>query len=218
MIMKRDSVTSIGIGKPEKPSDTSRRRRPADDAGLWRAARVVASMTALLTAGCGGHRTTVTLPSEPESAPLSSPSISTTPSRQTADDTVASAYKAFLAAANRAITAPPQQARSILQDYATGDFLEFQIRQVAVHQQAHEEPWGKSIVHITQLRIDGSTATIHDCQDDSMAGLADRRTHLLIDKSRGRANQNLIATMMRGDDGKWRVTGLRLHQSVCRVP
>lgn len=219
--MKRDSISPPGI-IPAKKIPGSFRARPVKSRvrpyRLGMTAATVSTTAVLVIAGCGGHQAAVPLPSDSPPARPSSPSVSAAASAQTTDTSVVSAYKGFLDAANRAISAPPEQTRQILQDYAAGDFLEFQIRQVAVHQRAHEEPWGKAIVHITQVTTDGSTAVLHDCQDDSAAGLADQRTHLLINKSRGRANQHLVADMTKGGDGKWRVSGLRLHRSACHVP
>lgn len=189
-----------------------------DTGGLRLKFGAVATMTTVAVTACSGHNARVTFPSTPPSAARSSgsPRASTTAPRRTRDVVIA-AYTEFLSAANRAIIAPPSQARTILQTYATGDFLEFQIRQVAVHQAAHEEPRGKAIVHVTRVKVDSPAATIHDCQDDSGAGLADRRTHRLIGRSRGTTNQSLIANMTIGGDGKWRVSGLRLLRSACHV-
>jgi hypothetical protein len=182
------------------------------------AKRVTVSSAALaltLVGGaCDGHDPKVTLPSTtPPTAPSSGPASPLPPK-----DAAVAAYSGFLEAARRAIAAPHDQARPILQDYAMGGFLDFQVRQVAVHQAAHEEPWGKAIVHVTSVDIKKRSATIHDCQDDSNAGLADQRTHQLIPRSRGTANKNLIATMKLGSDSRWRVAGLKLYRTACHVP
>lgn len=171
----------------------------------------------LISGGCGRHDTPAALPSTTRPWGPSGPtSVPSSPSATTAEDQVAAAYRAFLDAANKAITAPRGQAHTILMNYATGGFLDFQVRQAGVHQSAHEEPWGRAVVHITGVEISGSDATLHDCQDDANAGLAHQRTRQLIPGSRGIANQNLVANMTRGSDGRWRVAGLRLLQSACR--
>jgi hypothetical protein len=167
----------------------------------------------LVGGACDGHAPKVTLPSStPPTAPSSGLASPLPPK-----DAAIAAYTGFLEAAKRAILAPRDQARPILQDYAMGTFLDFQVRQVAVHQAAHEEPWGKAIVHVTSVDIRKRSATIHDCQDDSNAGLAEQRTHQLIPQSRGTANKNLIATMKVGSDSRWRVTGLKLYRTACHV-
>jgi hypothetical protein len=181
------------------------------------AKRVTASSAALALAlvggACAGHDPTVTLPSTtPPRAPSSGPASPLPPK-----DAAVAAYTGFLEADRRAIAAPHDQVRPILQDYAMGGFLDFQVRQVAVHQAAHEEPWGKAIVHVTGVEIKKRSATIHDCQDDSNAGLADQRTHQLIPQSRGTADKNLIATMELGSDSRWRVADLKLYRTACHV-
>ena len=99
-----------------------------------------------------------------------------------------------------------------------GAFLDFQVRQVATHQAAREEPWGKAVIHVTRVDMAKRSATIRDCQDDSNVGLADQRTHKLIPQSRGTADKNLVANMKLGSDSRWRVSGLKLYQTACHVP
>lgn len=173
---------------------------------------------AVITGGCGSSQPApVALPSTTQPwGPSGQATAMASPSAMTAKGQVVAAYRAFLDAANKAIAAPPEQTRTILMNYATGDFLDFQVRQVGVHQSAHEEPWGRAVVHVTRVEISGNDATVHDCQDDANAGLADQRTHQLIPQSRGTTNQNLVANMTRGSDGRWRVAGLRLLQGACR--
>lgn len=188
----------------------SRRLRPLVPVG--------SAMILLLAAGCGNHRPNVAFPAPTTSSasstkPPISPSASSPP---TAKEAVIATYTAFLDAANRAISAPHDQAYQILKKYASGDFLDFQARQIGVHQAAHEEPWGKVIVHITSVDMAGRAATVHDCQDDSNAGLADQRTHQLIPRSRGTANQNVVADMALRGDGQWRVVGLKLYRASCQ--
>lgn len=228
-------VTSTNVQRLPKPALTVRRwrqrlncwkdngpmPRKAHHSGsttLPMAKRVTASSAALaltLAGGaCDGHDPKVTLPSTtPPTAPSSGPTSPLPPK-----DAAVAAYTGFLDADRRAVVAPRDQVRSILQNYATGGFLDFQVRQVAVHQAAHEEPWGKAIVHVTGVDIKKRSATVHDCQDDSNAGLANQRTHQLIPQSRGTANKNLIATMKLGSDSRWRVAGLKLYRTACHVP
>ncbi|GLY86025.1 hypothetical protein [Actinoallomurus iriomotensis] len=175
------------------------------------ATMIAFSLTAV---GCdSGSSPKVALPSTaPPAAPSSGAASPTSPT-----DSVVAAYQALFAAADKAIVSPPEQARAILQAYVAGDYLDWEIRQVMNHQAEHQEPWGKVVVHITKVDLKANTAKIHDCQDASRAGLADSRTHVLIPKTRGTANRNLIANMTRGSDGRWRVTGLRQYDSPCHV-
>jgi hypothetical protein len=184
-----------------------------------RCAKVISSALALLlcSGACGGHEKKVTLPStRPPSGPATNvPSNS--PSLQTTKNAVIAAYTAFFPAVNQALEAQPEQAREILKDYAVGDYLEFEIRQVMDHQARHLEPWGKTIVHITNVELEDATAKVHDCQDASNAGLADKDTHQLIPQSRGTAHRNLIASMKLGKDGRWRLTDLKQYRTMCHA-
>lgn len=174
----------------------------------------IAVVSGLVLAGaCGGHEPRVNL--QGTASPGAAVSPSSTPSAQQA---AMAAYTGFLDAAKRAMLAPPGQARSILGDYVTGAYLDWEVRQVMEHHDAHQVPWGNAVVHVTGVDLRPRAAKVHDCQDASNAGLADARTHELIPSTRGTANRNLIADMTLGGDGRWRVAGLKERQGACQVP
>jgi hypothetical protein len=221
---ERQSRTGLTVRRwrqrPNCWKDNGHMQRKAHHSGstaVTSTKRVSASSAALVLilvgGACGGHDPKVTLPSTTPLAPPSSGSAS--PAAPT--DAVIAAYTALFPAADKAILTAPEQARSILQIYVAGDYLDWEIRQVMSHQSEHQEPWGKVVVHVTKVDLKANTAKVHDCQDASNAGLADTRTHALIPKTRGTANRNLIANMTRGSDGRWRVTGLRQYDSPCHV-
>lgn len=181
--------------------------------------RVLAAM--LISTGCSGHSSGVTLPSSPPltvpsrgSLP-SSPSVS--PSPPTPRDAVVAAYTGFFPAVDQALRAPAEQIRAILGPYVAGDFLDFQVRQLVNQQAQHLEPWGRVIVHVTKVDIGQDQATVHDCQDASNAGLANAQTHELIPASRGTAHRNLTARLTLGGDGRWRLSDLRQFKAACRA-
>lgn len=190
---------------------------PAGTAGRRSAARrrraagvAVVLATGTLIVGCGGHDEKVAFPSSTPPSASASSSAAPTPK-----EAVVAAYSAFFPAVNNALQAPPERARELLQAYATGNYLDFEIRQVIDHQARHLEPWGKVVVHITKVDLTGDTAKVHDCQDASNAGLADTRTHQLVPASRGTAHRNLIADMTLGGDGRWRLSNLKQYNATC---
>lgn len=128
---------------------------------------------------------------------------------------VIEAYRGFFPGVGRALQAPSDRVRGILTDLASGSYLDFEIRQVVDHQARELEPWGQPVIHITAVELRPVTATVHDCQDASHAGLADRRTHLLVPQSRGNAHRNLIAYLTLGGDQRWRLTDLVQHRAAC---
>lgn len=166
----------------------------------------------LASTGCGKSRPGIT--SSPalsdkekavrERAPVSSESA------------VVAAYNGFFSGVDRALQAPPDQVREVLADFTAGSYLDFEIRQVVDHQAQGLEPWGRPIVHVTAVELGPATATVHDCQDASHAGLADARTHRLVPQSRGDAHRNLVAYLSLGKDHRWRLTDLIQHPAACR--
>ena len=172
-----------------------------------------------LAAGCGGHDSKVVLPPASSASPSTvTTTPSPSPSPATTKDAVVTAYKGTFLAVNQALQAPAERIRSILSGYVTGDFLDFQVRQLVDQQARHLEPWGNVVVHVTKVDVRGDKATVRDCQDASHAGLADARTHQLIAGSRGSAHRNLRAELTRGGDGRWRVSDLRQFKATCQVP
>ncbi|GAB3971284.1 hypothetical protein GCM10029978_046180 [Actinoallomurus acanthiterrae] len=104
-----------------------------------------------------------------------------------------------------------------MRDYVTGEYLDWEIRQLMIHQSQHEEPWGKPVLHVTRVDLTATSAKIHDCQDASNAGLANAKNHQLIPRTRGTASRNLIADMTLGGDGQWRVSGLKQYPAACHA-
>jgi hypothetical protein len=131
---------------------------------------------------------------------------------------VVEAYSAFFVVVGQALQAPPEQARPILATRTAGDYLDFEMRQVIDHQARGLEQWGRPVVHITAVELGTVTATVHDCQDASHAGLADTQTHQLVQQSRGDAHRNLVAYLRLGGDQRWRLTDLLQHGTPCHRP
>jgi hypothetical protein len=164
---------------------------------------------ALFTWGCGGGDSRVRLPSTATARPAP-PTWSSS-----AEQAVRSAYASFWDASDRALTASPEQVRLILRDYSTGGYLDFQVRQIVLQQGEHKGPWGKVVLHIRAVEVTGAKATVRDCQDASDAGLADTRTNELIPGTRGAKHRNLAAQLVRGGDGRWRLSDLKQFPRSC---
>lgn len=190
-----------------------RPRRSRRDRKARRRTGIVAGclIAVLITSGCGDQpahnssRRTVANPhpGEPTSARSQSAAIA--------------AYRSFFPAVDRAMRSSPEQARAILRDFAMGGYLDFEIRQIVDHQARGLEPWGHAVAHVTRVDLSSTTATVHDCQDASQAGLADRRTHRLVPQSRGSTHRQLVAYLTLGRDGRWRLTDLIQQHTTCRA-
>jgi hypothetical protein len=169
--------------------------------------------------GCGHDHSKVALPpASPRSGlPTARAYSSASASAATPRDAAVAAYTAFFRASDEALTAPPERIRPILGDFTTGWYLDSIIRQTVDEQAQHLEPWGHVIVHLTQVALQQGTATIHDCQDASNAGLASTQTHQLIPETRGTAHRNLTAKLTLGGDGRWRISELRQFKAMCHA-
>lgn len=169
-----------------------------------------------IVAGCGNGSKppNVTLPSS--SSPASAPATSASPSPASPEDAATAAYTAFWPTSQKALEGPPEQIRTTLAQYSTGAYLNFQVRNAVEAQENHHGPWGEGpVVHVTKVQVKGGKATLWDCQDAHDAALADTRTHQIIPGTRGTKNFGLIAELLRGGDGQWRVSSVKRHQASC---
>jgi hypothetical protein len=164
---------------------------------------------AVTATACGGG-STVRLP--PKTSPFTASASAQSSSPEQA---VRSAYTGFWEVSDQALGAAPEQVRPLLRDYSAGGYLDFQVRQILLQQDEYKGPWGKVILHLRSVRVAGSKATVADCQDASHAGLSDTRTHALIPGTRGPQHRKLTAQLLRGGDGRWRVSDLKQFPQSC---
>jgi hypothetical protein len=73
--------------------------------------------------------------------------------------------------------------------------------------------YGSVTSRVSSVDITGSRATLRDCQDASKAGQADAATGK--PKTVGVARSPIQATLERGTDGAWRVTGVSYPGGSC---
>lgn len=73
--------------------------------------------------------------------------------------------------------------------------------------------YGAVTAHVSHIDITGDQATVQDCQDASHAGQADVATGK--PKTVGVPRSPVSATLMRGADGQWRVTGVSYPGGTC---
>jgi hypothetical protein len=201
------TVPAIGeqpqVGAPRSRRDHKTHRRTGIVAGCL--------IATLITPGCGGQ------PAQNSSRRAVGNPRSGEPTSARSQNAAIAAYRGFFPAVDRALRSSPEQARAILQDFAVGGYLDFEIRQIVDHQARGLEPWGRTVVHVTRVDLSSATATVHDCQDASQAGLADRRTHRLVPQSRGNTHRHLVAYLTLGRDSRWRLTDLIQQHTTCRA-
>jgi hypothetical protein len=183
--------------------------------GNWRqlrcAAHSVALGTALLaTAACQGSQANslnqARPPAQTESPRGSVPSATeastaAVPSEETA---ILAQYRKFFALQTPLIEAPAAQRPSIFADVAVDPAYTSILESIAQVDEAGETFYGELELNPVVLSVDDATAEIRDCQDASMRGRMKRVSGAKV--TVGRAGDELLATMLRGEDGVWRVS------------
>lgn len=73
--------------------------------------------------------------------------------------------------------------------------------------------YGSMMPRVSRVDVSGDQATVQDCQDSSHGGQADAATGK--PKTVGVPRSPVTATLMRGADGRWRVTGVSYPEGTC---
>jgi hypothetical protein len=142
------------------------------------------------------------------SAGPSAPPVTPAAASGSAEAAVIAAYTRYFPVLTAAEAAGGSRAEAMLAPYAAQPYLSHVLSQMAVYGAQHEVSVGYLVPHIMQVTVKGAQATVRDCQDASHAALADSRTGHVITGTRGSARTYLIATLARGNDGRWRLTSL----------
>ncbi len=119
---------------------------------------------------------------------------------------VIAAYTAFFPALTAAEPQSPVRAAAMLAPHAGMPYLEHVLAQMAWFRARGEVAWGYVVPHVTGVRISGGQAIVRDCQDASNAWLVSAATGQVIPGTAGSARTFLIAVLVRGSDGRWRLT------------
>lgn len=160
----------------------------------------VALLLALLAGACGDGRKDVTLPTTSPSKPQAA-----SPSPTSAEDAIRQSYTQYWAALPRAEHADSEsQRRELLADYATDPQLGTALRGIDDLHGKDLTSTGYVVVHIRRVQLSSGTATVWDCQDATQALIRKRSTGKAV--SRGVSHDYLRATLVRGSDGRWRIS------------
>lgn len=171
------------------------------------------ALVSLIAAGCGGASAPTALPSRVR-VPSVSPSASGTTTEAAAQQVIA-AYTAFNQLDGTAERAAQGQARAMLAPYVAEPYLGHLLTEMATYRARNETASGYVVPHVTQVTVNNGGALVRDCQDDSHAALADSRTGTVLPDTTGSAQTNLVATLTRGSDGRWRLTALQQLDTSC---
>lgn len=177
-----------------------------------RRALILGLGTAVAFAAAGCAQAGKTTASKPKVTP--SPSSSPTSSR-IEERAVISAYTDYWPTSVRAATLPEGRARELLTPFLTPDYVAKEISGAAEWKRKGLAPWGRVVVHVTELEISGQEARLTDCQDASAAGIADADSGRLIPGTIGGRRVHIRAVLQRGTDGRWRISEKRLLDTPC---
>lgn len=159
---------------------------------------VVVAAVALVSAPFG-HEQVLTARSDPLNAVTAAPSPA-------AAAQVVTAYTAFFPALTAAEPQSQARAAAILARYATQPYLGHVLTQMAWYRAHDEVAWGYLLPHVISVQITGSQAIVRDCQNASNAWLVNTVTGEVIPGTVGYARTYLVAVLVRGRDGRWRLT------------
>lgn len=164
-------------------------------------AAVVAAGAAL--AACS-HDSGVHVQALPTAAPTVVVSSSSTPFPEASQ--ILAQYRGFFAVLTPASKAKPAVRLAMLTRFATEPSLTRTLGGFAAASAAGEVLYGEDIVRPELTRVDGSMATLRDCQDTSGHGRLKVATGKKV--TVGLKNDLAIVTMKRGPDAVWRVSTL----------
>jgi hypothetical protein len=184
----------------------------------FRRLTAVVSACATLTLATAGCRGTTPRTGPPTGGGATAVSPASPPDRATAPavDTraaVEAAYRQFWSVSWDVDKQPASQWRMVLAMVSVDPMLTRLVAGTKAHQQAGIRLYGQVRPRPTVRGIAGNRATVSDCQDASHAGQADARTGK--PKTVGVARSPVEATMLRGADGRWRVSDVRYTGGSC---
>lgn len=156
----------------------------------------IAGITLVLS-GCNSGEEAVALPSSTESA-VSPP----TPTSE--NEAVKRAYTSFIAMLDRADSLPADTRKQQLSALMVEPQLSRVLKRTEELRSKNLTSYGKVVVHVTSVEVNGNDATLRDCQDSSKAGILNKSTQKKV--NRGVEKGSTKAYMVKGADRRWRVS------------
>ncbi|HYT10396.1 MAG TPA: hypothetical protein VEL73_07015 [Mycobacteriales bacterium] len=171
---------------------------------------VAAVAGAVLLGGC-----------EASQAPPPAPSLSSSPAatvrgherRAAGRDEVQDAYLRFWSVSWRLDERPPPAWQPVLSSVAVDPVLTRLLLTAERHRQHGIVRYGTVAARVGSVTVQGRRAVVTDCQDASRAGQADRRTGAR--RIVGVARAPVVAVLLRGADGRWRVSDVDYKGDQC---
>lgn len=166
-----------------------------------------------LLAACAGAAAQVHLPAKVAATTSAPPApLPLTPRQQ-----VASAFTGYTVAMTAAFDSrSPAQVRQLLSPYLDGATISNAIQAFSRAWNLKEISYGHAVQHIIGIKIQGSTAWVHDCDDTSNSGLAYAGTGQVVPGTLGSPDDNLV-TRLNLVSGHWQVGVQTIEDVPCKA-
>lgn len=177
----------------------------------------LAGCLCLLAAGCADDPEPVSLPPLSPSATTSAtaPPVPTTTAAEAEEErAVRAVYVAAASAYHRAQTMSAHRQRTYLAQWEVDPLLSQDLAQLTKARKEHYTLAGRPVLHIVDVTVDGTTATVEDCVDHSAEYWKDSRTGRAITGSRQADGVWAFTTLTRTADG-WRASEVAAKKERC---
>jgi len=177
-------------------------------------ALVVTACLAPLLAACAGAAAQVRLPAKTEATAAAAPAA---PQRLTPRQEVIAAFTGYTTAMAAAFDSrSPAEVRQLLSPYLNAATIANAVHAFSQAWQQNEVSFGQPEQHIIGVRIEGTAAWVHDCDNTSKSGLQYAGTGQIVPGSLGTVDDNLM-TRLDLVDGHW-VIGVQTVEEVPCTP
>jgi hypothetical protein len=174
---------------------------------------LLAACLAPSLAACAGAAAQVNLPAKAAATRSAPPA----PRPQTPRQQVVAAFTGYTAAMAAAFDSrSPGQVRQLLQPYLDRATISNAIQAFSRAWGQNEVSYGHAVLHIIGVRIKGSSAWVHDCDDTSRAGLAYAGSGQVVPGTLGSPDDNLV-TRLDLIGGHWHI-GVQTVEDVPCTP
>jgi hypothetical protein len=176
----------------------------------WQA--VIAAACVLPLAACAGAAAKVHLPAR---APAARAAVISAPRPLTPQQQVLAAYTGYTSAMLAAFNSRSRaRVSKLLGPYLDAATIRNATKAFSQAWARNEISYGQAVQHIIGVRISGTAAWVHDCDNTSNSGLEDATTGQIVPGSLGSAEDNLM-TRLNLVHGHWMVWVQTLEDVPC---
>lgn len=170
----------------------------------------LAAVPAILLGACSSSGGVKTEAPDPVVATSTSSASPTPPDESSA---ILAAYREFFDRQTEISKAPVGDRRALLEPFTTDPALSSVLTGMRSATDNGEVGYGTGTFSPRVARIDGDTASVEDCQDNSKTGQKKVKSDQIT--TRGTEHDFAVTSMRRGDDGAWRVASVRYEETSC---